>query len=216
MTEQQPHVEKWLTLGEAAGLLGVHATTLRRWADNGDIPVMLTPGGHRRFANSDIERFAQERHGTRRVEGLVEVWADQAMTQTRQEIVVHQDQTWLTHIDDARRDHHRVLGRQLMGLTLQYLADENGGKLLEEARNIGRQYAELGLQAQMPLPEVLQAALFFRDTLVESALQLPESTRVRPDANARLMRRINKLLNAVHLAIAEEYDARYSNRMPRS
>ena len=43
------HDQIWLTLSEAAEQLGVHPTTLRRWADNGDIPVSVTPGGHRRF-----------------------------------------------------------------------------------------------------------------------------------------------------------------------
>ena len=50
MTDSTPETERWLTLSQAAQELGVHLTTLRRWADNGDIPVMLTPGGHRRFA----------------------------------------------------------------------------------------------------------------------------------------------------------------------
>ncbi|MCB9434622.1 MAG: helix-turn-helix domain-containing protein, partial [Ardenticatenaceae bacterium] len=53
--------ETWLPLKQAASLLDVHPTTLRRWADSGDIPVLLTPGGHRRFALSDIQAFT-ERH----------------------------------------------------------------------------------------------------------------------------------------------------------
>ena len=34
-----------LTLSDAAALLGVHPATLRRWADQGDVLVMVTPGG---------------------------------------------------------------------------------------------------------------------------------------------------------------------------
>lgn len=40
---------RWLTLKDASDVLGIHYTTLRTWADNGDIPVFRTPGGHRRF-----------------------------------------------------------------------------------------------------------------------------------------------------------------------
>ena len=44
----------WLTLQEASRMLGVHPSTLRQWADSGKIPIVRTPGGHRRFAESDV------------------------------------------------------------------------------------------------------------------------------------------------------------------
>ena len=216
MVNQQSDTEKWLTLSQAAGKLGIHATTLRRWADNGDILVMLTPGGHRRFAASEIARFAQDQRNVSRSFGMEQVLVNQALTQTRQEIVVRQDQPWITTFDEAARTRYRVLGRQLLGLTLQYLSDENGGDILEEARYIGQQYAEIGVQSQLPLAEALEASMFFRDMLIETALQLPENARIRPEANVRLLRRINNLLNSVQLAIAEAYDAHQSDNLPRS
>ena len=44
-----------LRLSEAAALLGVHPDTLRRWADEGKVPVSRTPGGERRFIRADID-----------------------------------------------------------------------------------------------------------------------------------------------------------------
>jgi len=82
MTEQLPEAEQWLSLKEASRRLNVHPTTLRRWADNGDIPIMLTPGGHRRFSSLDITQFSQNRHGLRRVSGIEQVWAERALTAT--------------------------------------------------------------------------------------------------------------------------------------
>jgi excisionase family DNA binding protein len=61
MSHSKSNGPAWLPLGQAAKKLGVHPTTLRRWAENGDFPVMVTPGGHRRFASADLERFAQDR-----------------------------------------------------------------------------------------------------------------------------------------------------------
>src|SRR3989337_580452 len=49
--------EHWLTLGEACRLLGVDESTLRRWADGGHVRVFRTPGGHRRFAESDVQEL---------------------------------------------------------------------------------------------------------------------------------------------------------------
>src|SRR5512147_1949322 len=104
----------WLGLNEAAKRLGVHSTTLRRWSDTGEIAVMVTPGGHRRFAVTEIERFTAERLKLRAVGGLEQIWAQQAMTQTRQEIVNRRDTPWLALFDVNDREHKRVLGRRLM------------------------------------------------------------------------------------------------------
>ena len=87
-----------------------------------------------------------------------------------------------------------------MGLTLQYISsDEGNGIYLEQAREMGHEYGRISREINLPLTEALQAALYFRDELIEVALQLPESTRIRQEDNLRLMRRINVLLNAVHL-----------------
>lgn len=202
-----PETDEWLTLSEAAKKLSVHPTTLRRWADKGDMPCMLTPGGHRRFSVADVDHFARTQRGLRRVRGIEQTWAQQTLDQTRKEIVVQQDQPWLTTLDDDARAQYRQLGQQLLGLTLQYLSDENGGHILEQARQIGRQYARLAQHLGLPLPNALEASMFFRDMLMETALQLPDTTRIRPDANVRLLRRVNTLLNNVQLAIAEVYAA---------
>jgi excisionase family DNA binding protein len=209
--------EEWLTLGQAAERLNVHATTLRRWANNGEIPVMLTPGGHRRFAASEVERFARQRHGRHGDNELEQVWADKALTHTRQEITVQQDQQWLATGDAETRSRQRALGRQLMGLTMQFLsAADEGEEILREARALGRQYGEIARDMGLPLTEALQASIFFRDTLVETALEMPENMRIRPKSNTRLLRRINTLLNTVHLAVAEVYDDNSPNSLSRS
>ena len=65
MPDKAVEVENWLTLTQAAKRLNVHPTTLRRWTNNGEIPFMLTPGGHRRFAESALIQFAEARQGLR-------------------------------------------------------------------------------------------------------------------------------------------------------
>ncbi len=203
-----PETEQWLSLSDAAALLGIHSTTLRRWADNGQIPFMLTPGGHRRFAMSDLNRFAASRRQAQSLSSIEQMWAEKALTQTRQEISRHKENdAWLAQYDDQIREEHRLLGRRLMGLTLQYISDpEANGTLLQEASEIGKQYGRLCLQTHLPLTEALQTTLRFRDMLVDTAFQLPSTAAIKPEANLRLMRRINELLNVVHLAIARSYE----------
>lgn len=204
---QLPETELWLSLQKAADFLNVHPTTVRRWADEGQIPVLLTPGGHRRFAQSALQQFINSRHLPS--SGAIEqMWADKAILQTRSHLTDPSQQSWLAKFDEEARADNRRLGRQLMGLTLQYLAGEaDNVEILQEAKAIGLQYGEMSKAINLPLTEALQAAIFFRDTLVEVALQLPETVQIKPQQNLHLMRRINKLINVVHLAIARVYDS---------
>lgn len=119
--------ETWLTVKAASEKLGVHPTTLRRWANAGNIPVMLTPGGHRRFLESDLLQFTDERRRLKVVAGLERLWAENALTRARAEIVSHQGKDWFLAFDEQDRAHKRQLGRRMMGLLLQYVSLTEGG-----------------------------------------------------------------------------------------
>jgi hypothetical protein len=154
-----------------------------------------------------LERFAEEHRRLRQLPGLEQLWAEQALAEARREIVVQREAHWLAAFDEADRERKRQLGRRLMGILMQYIAlPEGGDELLAEARAIGRDHARNTLGLGLALADALQAMLFFRDTLTETALNLPDTAHVRPEANQRLLRRISTVLNAVELAIAEAYD----------
>ncbi|MDH3271049.1 MAG: helix-turn-helix domain-containing protein [Gemmatimonadota bacterium] len=55
-----------LTSSEAAALLDVHPSTVKRWCNDGELDSEQTPGGHRRIRIDAAVRFAEE-HGTRTV-----------------------------------------------------------------------------------------------------------------------------------------------------
>ena len=55
---------RWLSLGPASRLLGIDQDTLRRWADQGRVASWTTPGGHRRFDRSALERLVAGRRST--------------------------------------------------------------------------------------------------------------------------------------------------------
>jgi excisionase family DNA binding protein len=52
--------EIYLTPHEAAQRLRVSPVTLRHWSLEGRLAFVTTPGGHRRYAREEIERFARE------------------------------------------------------------------------------------------------------------------------------------------------------------
>jgi excisionase family DNA binding protein len=205
MTDDDPY----LSLSAASRQLGVHSTTLRRWADAGAIPVYITPGGHRRFARHDIEALVERR--PLGAEPLTAAWAQRALAQTRSELArPHGAPAWLGHLPPSERESWRLIGQQLMGLVLRYVnaPGEDDEAALQEARALGQRYAIGALRIGMPLTNALEAALFFRDSLVEAAMTMPEEAHVRAEVHARLLRRISQVANVVQLAVAEGYEVR--------
>ncbi len=198
---------EWLSLGKAAEMLGVHAMTLRRWSDSGQFPSYRTAGGHRRFALNDILSFLDQRKN-RTPDDEADLWADTALVETRSQVALQGEQRWLQAIDTHHlRSQYRQLGHELMGLVLQYIAaEETNGTFTDEARRIGRQYGKYGVQAGLSLTSILEATLFFRDILIESALEVPTKTYIEPDANLRILRRVNHILNTIQLTVTEYYE----------
>lgn len=56
----QQHDADLLTPGEVARLFGVGQRAVARWADNGQLPHITTPGGHRRYRVGDVRRLLEQ------------------------------------------------------------------------------------------------------------------------------------------------------------
>jgi excisionase family DNA binding protein len=219
MNEHEPRSKEdtlWLRLSDAAGKLNVHPTTLRRWADEGKIPYMVTPGGHRRFADSDVAHLGERRHTVRRVGPVERIWADHALKRTREAIMARHQESWLKEQDEATRDSNRLLGQQLMAVTMRYLiADEEDESLLGEARSIGQKYGRSARETGLPIIEALRASMFFHDTLAAAAVELPDNVRIPPSSQLQMLNRINRVLNTAQLGVAGAYGEEDQGRVAR-
>lgn len=190
-------------------MIGVHSATLREWANQGLIESFQTPGGHRRFSESDVKAFIELRKKGKGRRGL-SVLMDRAIAHTQNELQVNAGtQTWLSAFSPEARERQRELGRRLLGVMIQYLARENqSGALLQEAHEIGLQYGRECFAAQLSLPDTVRAFVFFRDSITEVAVWLPQSAGTSRQEELRFFKKVNEFLNYVHLAIVEAYDAR--------
>lgn len=200
--------QAFLSLSAASKLLGVHSSTLRRWADSGAVPVYITPGGHRRFARSDIELLAQRKPQISQTVG--NVWMSKALIQARHDLAQPGNPpAWMLQISEDERIAWRRIGQQLMGVVLRYINSSDPGEdqeLLQEAAIIGEAYAYAARRNNMPLTTALEAALFFRDSLVEAAMDLPDQAHMHHEASARLLRRISRVANIVQIAVARGFE----------
>jgi excisionase family DNA binding protein len=125
-------------------LLGIDPDTLRRWADQGRVPAWTTPGGHRRFERSELERLAAER-GRPAPPALTSLGASpERLTQVYRRHYASALATAPSAAatpDEAARAAYRRDGRRLIEALIEYLdtdpADSEGRSRLERrARSI--------------------------------------------------------------------------------
>ncbi len=198
---------EWLSLGAAARLLGVHTSTLRMWADKGEIPAQRTAGRHRRFRRADIEAWAAARRDVRPSEGQLIV--EHMLGRTRLQMAEGRlaDAEWYRSLSETSKHAFRDAGRQLLGALMRHL-EEADGPALDEARQVGREYERLGRAAGLSLPEKVALFLFFSEFLYESVLDVyRESGRRAAGQWAHLHRRVATFINAVLLALVEAHAA---------
>jgi excisionase family DNA binding protein len=200
---------KWLSLQAASQMLGVHPSTLRQWADSGKIPTVRTPGGHRRFAESDVRALLEP-------EPLqpsgVQLLVQSALGRTRLEVSGGKldEQAWYQRFNETDKAEHRELGRKLLSMVMQYLSQPSDRQaILQDARSLGRSYGERSLVNKLSLTEAVRAFLYFHDTLTDGVIQMSET--VGKKGNLDLIgtyQQINVFIDEVMLAMLEVYEGK--------
>ena len=196
--------DRWLTLGQACKLLNVDESTLRRWADAGQVVTFRTPGGHRRFADGDVRAIVQGR-----VRGAHSDVGEAATRRIRQQLhrpaIANTD--WYTSVDETQREKLRPLGRRLMALVADYVAKRGKrSSLLEEARVTGAEYGIELARSGMSLSQAMHAFTFFRRSLDQSAKQSLAKAGT-PSAEAiEICEQIMALADEVLMGIAGAYE----------
>jgi excisionase family DNA binding protein len=198
----------WLSLGDASRFLGVHPTTLRAWADQGQVRAFRTPGGHRRFSQQDLQHFVATRQGRKRLapNGL----AQHLLSHTRRDLARHPDllSIWQGSHDEAARDEKRESGRRLLGLTIQFMARKHGrAAILQDARTIGATYGRDAALAGLPLAHTARIILFFRDSLHRAMQQHDRIDSIADLEGLRLQRDLYHILDEVLLAALGAYES---------
>lgn len=200
-------VLQWLTLKEASEFLGVHFTTLRKWADEGEIRVFRTPGGHRRFSVADLRRFLEERV-RHEVAPDSEAFLTVAVDRVREELqkVPHDLGRWAYQSDDEARALQRQRGRRLFALAIAYALKPNQrDRVLAEARQLGLEYGREAAESRLGLMETGRAVQFFR-TQLNQVLHSSDTSQVLDADDVRVRMMIDNFLDEVLYAVLSGYE----------
>ena len=203
---------KWLSIHEACRLLGVDQSTLRRWSDSGKVPVFRTPGGHRRYAESEL--LALVGNGSRRFERQ-RIATRQLVDQTRTGFVdefwkTARERRWYRAYSSSQLDDLRRLGNRLVDLAMRYSTSSPGPErpsLLEEARGIGSQYGRVSAIAGLTPAESVEAFLYFRTPIVHSLTTMSEGNRIGAPAMLKISAEVSSFLDQVLLSTVHEHES---------
>ncbi len=197
---------EWLTISEAAHMLGIHPSTVRLWADKGILPVQRTHGGHRRFRRQDIELWQQNRHKH-------DFYDSQAMLPRLLQAIRVQiaegdlnAQSWYRKLDTTAREHYRASGKHLLKGLIFYLTSEDEAEGASEAHALGYEYASRARRYQLSCSEAIQAFLFFRNALFGGVYALLEQVHLPFRRNhLQLIEKITTFTDLILINLTETY-----------
>jgi excisionase family DNA binding protein len=199
---------EWVSLREAAMLLGVHPATVRAWADKGELPSRRTPGGHRRFRRADLLRQAEKQPEVQPLE--VQVIIQNALGQARMGVSGEgglTSEAWFAAMSETTRSDMRTMGRAVLEALREYLGAGAPDSGLAQAITLGNGYATVLSRDGLSLPEAVRGFFYFSDFVLNAILTWSEITPPRSAPEwATLVRQVNTFIHAMLLSIIEFYD----------
>lgn len=203
--------QQWLSLSDAAKLLGVHPSTVRNWSDQGALPVHRTNGGHRRYLLNEVELWMHSQRATGQPESGDEarLVVQNALRTTRFQISEGRlkEEGWYQKLDEEAREQYRKSGRSLLQGLIIFLNTSDGRSAIAEAEALGFEYASRGRRYGLTAAEAAHAFLFFRNVLMEAMLNVYEAAAVQsPYAWADMFRKINEFTDHILLTLLQTFE----------
>jgi excisionase family DNA binding protein len=198
--------DEWLTLSEAAKLLGVHPGTVRLWSDKGALPVHKTQGGHRRYKRGEILLWAETNSKSRDEAIEPEGMMNEVVKNVRMQISEGrlQEESWYQKLDEDARVQYRMSARSLFQGLMTFMTSDGEGAA-SEAYAIGYEYASRARRYELSYVDAAKAFLFFRDTLVESVIKIYNDANVPSKKATKTYAKMHTFTDQVLISLLETY-----------
>ena len=206
---ETPQAQQWLSLGRASRLLGVSHSTVRRWADAGEIRSYRTSGGHRRILDEDVRQFmaqssqAAATPDTDRISELAVARVKRRLSRRRQS----HDMDAFAGLEKATRERLRFIGRQLVDLFARFVSSRTRPeRFIDDARGIGGEYGRTLVAAGVTLTDAVMTFNALRRSLEETAAQLASEAQQGTEEAVEAMESILGLADSVLEGMAQVYE----------
>src|SRR5215212_2357341 len=166
MPPPAPSRPDWVGLSEASRLLGVSPATVRRWSDAGRLRAFTTPGGHRRFSRTSLQRLLPADR-TRRpaIAGAGLTATRIARSYRRASRAMTTELPWVLTLTDEQRSLFRDRGHILARSLLRHLdagEPENAAEHLRSAAASASEYGNMAAALGLSLSQTVEGFLRFR------------------------------------------------------
>ena len=197
---------EWLSLSNAAKLLGVHPSTVRLWSDKGALPVHKTQGGHRRYKRSEILLWAETNSKSKEEAIEPEGMMNEIVKNVRMQISEGrlQEESWYQKLDEDARTQYRMSARSLFQGLMTYVST-NGKEADSEAYAIGYEYASRARRYNLSYVDAAKAFLFFRETLVESVVKVYTEAKVSSKKATESYAKMHTFTDQILISLLDTY-----------
>jgi excisionase family DNA binding protein len=197
--------DEWLSLSDAAQMLGVHPSTVRLWSDKGVLPVHKTQGGHRRYRRSEISLWAETSLGSREIEP--ERMMQEVIRNVRMQISEGslEAESWYQKLDAEARAQYRMGARSLFHGLMKFVT-ANAEEVGMEAYAIGYEYASRARRYNLSYVDAARAFLFFRKTLIESVVQVCGEAHMSPVQASQMYSKMHTFTDAILISLLQTFE----------
>ena len=203
--------DEWLSLSDAAKVLGVHPSTVRLWSDKGVLPTHKTQGGHRRYKRSEISLWAETSRRSGEIEP--EDMINEVIKHVRMQITEGrlQAETWYQKLDEDARAQYRLTGRSLFHGLMTYMTTD-GAEASSETYALGYEYASRAHRYSLSYVDATRAFLFFRNSLIESVIKVYSEARVPAQQTAGMFRKMHAFTDEILISLLQTFQSLNANR----
>lgn len=198
--------DEWLSLSDAAKLLGVHPSTVRLWSDKGVLPVHKTQGGHRRYKRGELLLWSETNSKSKEEALEPEGMLNEVVKNVRMQISEGrlEAESWYQKLDEEARRQYRMSARSLFQGLTNYIAT-NGEAAATEAYAIGYEYASRARRYNLSYVDAAKAFLFFRDTLVESVIKVYSEANISSKRATEMYTKMHTFTDEILISLLETY-----------
>lgn len=195
-----------VTISQASRMLGVSEVALRQWTDEGRIEAFITPGGHRRYSETELRRFMGAKN---RIHGVKDLVAQMELT-PEQEHQIAQDHfsgaSWYDNLDVPSKARFGQMGRSIYDLVIIYISKPNKrDETLQLARETGKEFGGYLVEMELSLTDAMEAFMLHRAPLVSAATGLMKKRKALNERAAEAIPLVTQITDEVLLAMVVVY-----------